>query len=175
MSFQEQSGREEVAQSCTLLYRRVALGWASETQRNLTIRQPCRLQICDTAECNSALRGWRIALILLLLFALAALNAPAQQQTNSPPTRDEVLRGALGPMRTCYDVTSYELDVRIDPAAETLSGSNKIRFRTMEDFDKLQIDLFTNLAIEKIVFDDTRSATFTRELGAVFVQLPEKI
>jgi aminopeptidase N len=78
-------------------------------------------------------------------------------------------------MRTCYDVTDYQLEVRVDPATQSIKGSNKISFRTMADFDRMQVDLFTNLAIEKIVFDDRATATFTRELNAVFVQLPETV
>ena len=30
-------------------------------------------------------------------------------------TRQDTLRGSLNPMRTCYDVTYYELDIRVDP------------------------------------------------------------
>ena len=89
-----------------------------------------------------------------------------------PPTRAEILRGALTPLRTCYDITSYHLDVRIDPGTKSIKGSNRIGFNATEDFDKLQVDLFTNLDIEKIVLDDGAEASFTREWNAVFVQLP---
>jgi len=88
------------------------------------------------------------------------------------PTRAEILKGALTPERTCYDVTSYHLDVRIDPATKSLGGSNKITFKTVNDFTTMQIDLWSNLPISKIVFDDQAEAKFTRELNAVFVVLP---
>jgi aminopeptidase N len=113
-----------------------------------------------------------------VLVWLAALAAPAQRAvtySNPLPTRAEILRGALGPMRTCYDVTSYHLDVKIDPTEHTVAGSNKIEFKTMEDFEKMQVDLFSNMNIEKIVFDDQAPATYERELDAVFVTLPEKV
>jgi aminopeptidase N len=113
-----------------------------------------------------------LALSLVLVLVQSATNVAGQTRTNAPPTREEILRGALTPLRTCYDVTSYNLDVRIDPATQSLKGSNKILFKTMEDFEKMQVDLFTNMAIEKIVFDDKTSATFTREVNAVFIQLP---
>ena len=57
--------------------------------------------------------------VLVLAEAMFSLRA-------SEPTRAEFLKGGLGPERTCYDVTAYHLDVRIDPAAKTISGSNKI-------------------------------------------------
>src|SRR6185503_7533073 len=52
-----------VAQICNLLYRRVALGrtWNCLcAQQHAGARRSAlrRLQICDTAECNSALRAW---------------------------------------------------------------------------------------------------------------------
>jgi aminopeptidase N len=108
------------------------------------------------------------AMIFILSFAEPCIGA-------SEPTRAEILKGSLGPERTCYDVTSYHLDVRIDPATKSLKGSNKITFKTVEDFTKMQVDLWSNLPISKIVFDDQAPATFTRELNAVFVELPEKV
>src|SRR5687767_6688002 len=46
-----------VAQSCTLLYRRVALGRAPQKEEHPVPVTPGRIQFCDTAEYNSALRG----------------------------------------------------------------------------------------------------------------------
>ncbi|HXT13621.1 MAG TPA: M1 family metallopeptidase [Candidatus Angelobacter sp.] len=113
----------------------------------------------------------KIAFIAAMVVAFTPF-APAQT-TTSPPTRAEILKGALTPERTCYDVTSYHLDVRIDPATKSISGSNKITFKTMNDFTRMQVDLWSNLPISKIIFDDGAPATFTRELNAVFVELPE--
>jgi aminopeptidase N len=112
------------------------------------------------------------ALCLVGNLSLLAGGGPRRLETNRPPTRLEILRGALTPLRTCYDVTSYHLDIRVDPAAKFIKGSNRIGFKAVEDFEKLQLDLFTNLTIEKIVFDDGAEAAFTRELSAVYVQLP---
>src|SRR5262245_17315594 len=114
-----------------------------------------------------------VAVVCLLFLQQFSIIAAAQQ-TNAPPTRAEILKGALTPERTCYDVTSYNLDVRIDPATKSLKGSNKISFRTVNDFTKMQVDLWSNLPISKIVFDDGKDASFTRELNAVFVDLPEQ-
>jgi len=116
-----------------------------------------------------------VALALLTSFgpwALAGRGVQTEANQDPPPTRAEILRGALTPLRTCYDITSYHLDVRIDPAAKSIRGSNRIGFKATENFARLQVDLFTNLDIEKIVFDDAAEAGFTREWNAVFVQLP---
>src|SRR6185295_8472488 len=42
-------------------------------------------------------------------------------------TRDDTLRGAQTPVRTCYDVTTYDLSVRVDVKKKSISGSNVIR------------------------------------------------
>ncbi len=115
---------------------------------------------------------------VLLLLGLAALILTEARgegllsSTNPPPTRAEMLRGALSPARTCYEVTSYHINIRVDPTEKTIRGSNRIGFKAVEDFDTLQLDLFTNLAIEKIVLDDAVEATCTREFDAVFVKFP---
>jgi aminopeptidase N len=78
----------------------------------------------------------------------------------------------LTPERTCYDVTYYHLDVRIDPQAHTIRGSNTILFKVVTAFDRMQVDLFKNMSIEKITLDGKGSLAFTREYNAFFIQLP---
>lgn len=99
----------------------------------------------------------------------------SQSQTNDHFTRADTLRGMLTPLRTCYDVTYYHLDVRIDPEMQSLSGSNQILFDVVDDFSKMQVDLFDNMTTEKIILDDNIPANFTRELNAVFVELPDTL
>src|SRR3954469_2893986 len=130
---------------------------------------------------NTDEHGWkgtqgRLLPGTLLGFLLVApfLSIEGAQEPGAPPTRAEILKGALTPERACYDVRSYSLDVRIDPATKSLSGSNKITFKTVNDFTSMQVDLWSNLPISKIILDGRVPASFTRECGAVFVELPEK-
>jgi len=90
-------------------------------------------------------------------------------------TRADTLRGMLTPLRSCYDVKYYHLDIRIDPSMQTIEGSNTILFSVVSPFDTMQVDLFDNMEIEKITFDEGKQATFKREYNAVFVQLPVKL
>ncbi len=103
------------------------------------------------------------------------VSSAAAERTSTPLTRAEILKGALTPERTCYDVTSYNLDVRIDPVTKSIKGSNKITLKTVNDFTTMQVDLWSNLPISRITFDDGRDASFKRELNAVFIQLPETV
>ncbi len=89
-------------------------------------------------------------------------------------TKADTLRGMLTPIRTCYDVTYYNLDVKVDPETKTVSGNNIIQFKVVTDFDKMQIDLVKNMKIAKIMFGE-ELLPFEREHDAVFIQFPEKL
>ncbi len=87
-------------------------------------------------------------------------------------TRADTLRGMLTPLRTCYDVIYYQLDIKVDPESKSIEGSNKIKFTVVAAFDKMQVDLFENMHIEDITLDGVGSVPFEREYDAVFIQFP---
>ncbi len=85
-------------------------------------------------------------------------------------TRADSLRGGLCHARTCYDVTFYDLKVKIDTATQSISGTNRIVFKAIEDFKTMQIDLFANLNIVSIK-QNGEAVKYRREFNAVFVDL----
>lgn len=89
-------------------------------------------------------------------------------------TYADTLQGTLTPLRRCYDVLFYDLDIELLPENKAIRGSNNIRFRVMSDFNKLQVDLSSELHIEKILWHD-RELSYTREYNAVFVSFPETL
>ena len=89
-------------------------------------------------------------------------------------TRADTLRGMLTPLRTCYDINYYHLDVKIDIDNRSVSGSNKFVFTATDTFNKLQFDLFANLNIDRVVYKG-KDIPFTREFNAVFVTFPTAI
>ncbi len=89
-------------------------------------------------------------------------------------TRADTLRGMLTPLRTCYDINYYHLDVKIDIDNRSVSGSNKFVFTATDTFSKLQFDLFANLNIDRVVYKG-KDIPFTREFNAVFVTFPTAI
>ncbi|MBX0291513.1 M1 family metallopeptidase [Hymenobacter sp. HSC-4F20] len=95
-------------------------------------------------------------------------------QPKSSFTRADSLRGHLSPLRTCYDINYYHLDVQLDVAKKAIRGSNLFRFTATQDFTKLQFDLFANLKVEKVEYQG-KPVPFTREANAVFVTFPEAI
>jgi aminopeptidase N len=107
---------------------------------------------------------------IICMFILCLFASFAQAQTERF-IRQDSLRGTLNPYRACYDVTFYNLNLRIDPDQQSIRGFNEIHFTATADFSQLQIDLFANMNIEKIVFKD-QNLQYTREGDAVFVKMP---
>ena len=87
------------------------------------------------------------------------------------PSRADILRGQYSKWRANNDLISYNLDIRVDPDRKFISGKNTIRFRMLEDDNRIQLDLFANLTIDKIVHGTTE-LKYSRELGTVFVDFP---
>lgn len=114
---------------------------------------------------------------LLVLALLLGLLRPAAAQRLQPKpafTRADSLRGGQTPLRTCYDLNYYHLDVRLDVARKFISGSNLFRFTATQDFNRLQFDLFANLQIDKVLYQN-KELPFAREANAVFVTFPKTI
>ena len=113
----------------------------------------------------------------LLIIAFAVISYSAQAQLLVPKdtfTRADTLMGMQTPLRTCYDINYYHLDVKFDIDNKFISGSNLFKFTATQDFTKLQIDLFANLKIEKILYKG-QELPYTREFNAVFVTFPQTI
>ncbi|MGA0555591.1 carboxypeptidase-like regulatory domain-containing protein [Larkinella sp. VNQ87] len=89
-------------------------------------------------------------------------------------TRADTLRGKLSPLRSKYDVTFYDLAVKVDIENKAISGKNRMRFKVLAPLDKLQVDLYANMTIHQIRYGG-KSLAYTREFNAVFVQFPEKL
>src|SRR5690606_26761310 len=114
---------------------------------------------------------------LFIIYLITGLTTVANAQLLNPQkkfSRADSLRGQLTPLRTCYDINYYHLDVTIDPDKRYISGSNKFQFTATTDFSSLQFDLFDNLEIEKVLYKGNE-LPFKREFHAVFIDFPEKI
>ncbi len=90
------------------------------------------------------------------------------------PSHADLLRGGYGPYRANNDLLFYHLDVRVDPEAKTIRGKNTIRFRMLQDGERMQIDLTSALQVDRIVMGDVE-LKYTRDAGAVFIGFPETL
>jgi len=114
---------------------------------------------------------------LFTIIALACSISGLQAQMlgkNQVNSRADSLRGTLTPLRTCYDINYYHLDVKIDIDQKSVSGSNEFAFTATQDFTKLQFDLFDNLKVDKVVYKGAE-LSFKREYNAVFVTFPKAV
>jgi aminopeptidase N len=113
--------------------------------------------------------------LLLMLLVAVSFGAHAQLMVQKETfTRADSLRGNLTPLRTCYDINYYHLDVKFDIDNKYISGSNQFKFTATQDFTKLQFDLYANLKVEKVIYKG-KEVPFTREFNAVFVTFPSII
>jgi aminopeptidase N len=95
-------------------------------------------------------------------------------RTEIAPTRADVLRGEYDRYRANNDLLYYHLDVRVDPNAKTIAGTNTIRFRMLGDDTRIQLDLDPALQIDGIVLGRV-PLKFARELRTVWVDFPETL
>ncbi|KAA3637287.1 MAG: M1 family peptidase [Bacteroidetes bacterium] len=112
-------------------------------------------------------------LSLLLIFGSEAFSQhDFYNNANYQFTRADTLRGMLRPERTCFDVTFYDLNIKIDPEERSINGFVEMIYNIEEDFSTLQVDLYENMDILKITHDG-QFLKYDREYNAVFVHFPE--
>ena len=119
--------------------------------------------------------------VAIVLFSLLSAHPRAQSSAPPPaapalrpPTRADLLRGEYGRYRANNDLLSYRLDIRVDPERKFLSGTNTIRFKMLADDNRIQLDLYDNLAIDDIRLGAT-ALEYERELNSFFVKFPSTL
>ena len=68
----------------------------------------------------------------------------------------------------------YVLDIRVIPEKKFISGKNTIRFKMLKDDTRIQLELFANYTIEKILMD-AKAMKYERDLNTVYVDFPETL
>src|SRR6185503_12247897 len=139
---------------------------------------------CDCSTTAPMWQGCRLVLALVLAGHSAAAvaqtratpapPASAAESTERPPTRADILRGEYGRYRANNDLLFYHLDVRVDPAKKWIGGKNTIRFRVLKDDTRIQLDLYANLNVDKILLGTT-PLKYERELNTVWVDFPQPL
>jgi hypothetical protein len=102
---------------------------------------------------------------LLVVLFLAAVDAPAQEAPTF--TRADTLRGSNGPARAWWDVTYSDLNVRVSPENQSLSGWNAITYRVVAAGDEMQIDLQPPMVLDSLIFEG-RHLTLHRDGNTYF-------
>ena len=110
---------------------------------------------------------------LAIISGASALAAQGPQAPR-PVTRADVLRGEYGRYRANNDLLSYHLDIRVDPEKKFISGKNAIRFRMLSDDTRIQLDLYANLDVDRIMLGGT-TLKYERDLNTVYVDFPDTL
>ncbi len=102
----------------------------------------------------------------IYLFLLISLNLTAQNFT-----KKDSLQGGFSKERMCFDVKQYNLNITLNIEKKQIIGYNEITFEPLENTEKIQLDLFENMQIDSIVFQD-KKLNYKREFNAVFINFP---
>ncbi|MEE2890314.1 MAG: M1 family peptidase, partial [Planctomycetota bacterium] len=76
-----------------------------------------------------------------------------QDPKPDPQLRKRQLRGEYGRYRANNDLTYYHLDIRVSPETKTIRGKVTVGFRMLSDDNRIQLDLNSDLSVDKIVLD----------------------
>lgn len=130
----------------------------------------------------------KFAGLMLFLFLSVPVFAQNKQPTLFSPaarvfTHADTLRGSNTPWRNWWDVTYYNLHVKINPADSSISGYNGITYRVINTPAQvaqtssgnyiMQIDLMTPLLIDSMI-QNGQSLPYRRDGNAFFVTLPSQ-
>lgn len=114
--------------------------------------------------------------IPLLLISLLSYNGiQAQGLLNKSDlkfTHQDSLRGSITKERAWWDLKHYKLDLKVDPIAKTINGSNRIRYTVLKEANRMQIDLQEPMQIYKVI-QNGKALKFQRDGNAFFIELSE--
>ncbi len=113
--------------------------------------------------------------LLLCTLILCQDNRPHGSQYNLPElTENNYLIGYLNENRSNYRVSFYDINIDFDIEKKSIHGFVKIKAESLNDLDKLQIDLAENLSINKILYENQK-LSFSREFDSVLISFPNSI
>ena len=92
----------------------------------------------------------KYVLTLLLLCAAQLVRA---QEVPKAYTADDTLRGSITPQRSWWDLSYYQLDVRVNIEKTSISGSNIIYYKVLRANQVMQIDLQAPMKMEQVLQD----------------------
>lgn len=103
-----------------------------------------------------------------IIFGLLLISVAANAQEIF--TRQDTLRGSITKERVWWDLKYYHLDIKVNPADSTISGSNTIRYQVLKEYNTMQIDLQKPMEIYKVV-QDGNELKFERDGNVFFIKL----
>ena len=119
----------------------------------------------------------QLSIIFLSFLLFNGTNAQGLlQQRENLFTRQDSLRGSITKERAWWDVKNYHLDIIVNPSDSTITGSNTIGYKILQEYNVMQVDLQTPMEIYKVI-QDGKQLKYKREGNVFFIELiaPQKI
>ena len=109
----------------------------------------------------------------IIIFSLGSLSYAQLGQNKKVFTRQDSLRGSITPERAWWDITYYDLNIKVTPADKYIAGSNTIHYKVLQPSNVLQVDLQTPLKMTRAV-QDGRDLEIRHEGNAHFIKLTKE-
>ncbi|WP_394805706.1 M1 family metallopeptidase [Nonlabens ulvanivorans] len=110
---------------------------------------------------------------VFFIVAMAQLNHAQLGQNKKGFTHQDSLRGSITPERAWWDITYYDLDIKVTPADKYIAGSNTIHYKVLQPNNVLQVDLQSPLNMTRAV-QDGRDLEIRHEGNAHFIKLTKE-
>ncbi|MBC2845833.1 M1 family aminopeptidase [Winogradskyella flava] len=112
--------------------------------------------------------------ILFIIFLLLVSISEAQLLQNKTTfTKQDTLRGSITPEREWWDLSYYNLNIKVQPDKKYISGYNIIRYKVLKSHNVIQIDLQEPLEIAAFT-QDNEQLDYTKIGPVYFVILKKK-
>ncbi len=108
-----------------------------------------------------------LACFILLLFSFWA---------EAQYSRQDTLRGSIGPSRAWWDLVHYHLELEVFPETKSFIGQNTVTYKVLDEYQYLQIDLQEPLKIDRVT-QDGQLLEWHSEGAAHFISLrkPQRV
>ena len=114
---------------------------------------------------------WSAAAITACFWA-ATWVADAQTNGKTQASIQEPAAAYAGKVPSKDDLLFYHLTLRVEPEQKTITGTNVVRFRMLQDGKKIQLELTPELTLKSITFEG-KPLMYTREERSLFVEFPQ--
>ncbi|MES2577786.1 MAG: M1 family metallopeptidase [Bacteroidota bacterium] len=113
----------------------------------------------------------QFSIIFISLLFFNGINAQGLlNKSEQKFTRQDTLRGSITKERAWWDVKYYHLNIKVNPADSTITGSNTIKYQVVQEYNSMQIDLQNPMEINKVI-QDGKVLKYKREGNAFFIEL----
>ncbi|OXA88348.1 M1 family metallopeptidase [Flavobacterium hercynium] len=108
--------------------------------------------------------------VCAILFITITTQAQGLFSKSEIFTHQDSLRGSITKERAWWNLKSYHLDIKVNPAEKTITGTNTVRYTVLSEYNKMQIDLQEPMQIYKVT-QDGKELKFERDGNAFFIEL----